>query len=129
MNEIKITVLMPAYNAAEYIAEAIESVLLQTFSDFELLIINDGSTDDTANIIRSFSDKRIVLIQQENQGVAAALNNGLLHARAEYIARFDADDICFPERLQIQVQFLDDNMDHVLTGCDAEYIAESGEHL
>src|ERR1700754_2088364 len=92
----KITVLMPAYNAGKYIGEAIESVLEQTFTDFELLIVNDGSTDNTAAIIQSFTDPRIVLIQQPNLGVAAALNNGLKHARAEYIARFDADDICYP---------------------------------
>jgi len=71
-NDPKITVLMPAYNADKYIYAAICSVLDQTFTDFELLIINDGSTDDTEKIIRAFSDKRIRLINQSNQGIAAA---------------------------------------------------------
>src|ERR1700749_3368895 len=96
----KITVLLPAYNAEKYIAKAICSVLAQTFTDFELLIINDGSTDDTEKIIRSFDDSRIVVINQENKGVSAGLNVGLAHARAPYVARFDADDICMPNRLK-----------------------------
>lgn len=99
MHSPQITVLMPAYNAGKYIREAITSVLEQSFADFELLIVNDGSTDDTADIIDSFNDERIVVLSQENKGVAAALNNGLRHARAPYIARFDADDVCYPYRL------------------------------
>ena len=129
MDDVKVTVLMPARNAEKYIAEAIRSVLEQTFTDFEFLILNDGSTDGTANIIQQFRDSRIRLIEQPGQGIAIALNKGLQEAKGRYIARFDADDICFPGRLQKQVKFLDDNMDHVLTGCDAEYIAENGEHL
>jgi glycosyltransferase involved in cell wall biosynthesis len=76
-NHPQITVLMPAYNAAGYIAEAIASVLQQSFTDFELLIVNDGSTDNTLDIINAFDDERIVVISQENAGVAAALNTGL----------------------------------------------------
>src|SRR5580692_1553381 len=102
----KVTVLMPAYNAGKYIGEAITSVLEQSFTDFELLIINDGSTDNTEKIIRSFKDSRIVLINQDNKGIAAALNAGLNMARANYIARFDADDICYPDRLKIQYDFI-----------------------
>src|ERR1700712_1626126 len=94
-----ITVLMPAYNAGNYIHEAITSVLEQSFTDFELLIINDGSIDRTSTIINSFKDERIVVINQENLGVAAALNTGLQHARADYIARFDAYAVCYPNRL------------------------------
>ncbi len=129
MNEVKVTVLMPARNAEKYIAEAIRSVLEQTFTDYEILIINDGSTDGTANIVKQFNDARIRLIKQSGQGIAIALNKGIQEAKGSYIARFDADDICFPERLQKQVKFLDDNPDYVLAGGDAEYIAESGEHL
>jgi glycosyltransferase involved in cell wall biosynthesis len=120
---------MPAYNAGKYIAEAIESVLQQTFTDFKLLIIDDGSTDDTAEIIRSFSDKRIRLIRQSHHGIAAALNKGLSNATSEYIARFDADDICFPGRLMQQVAFLDEHPDVIIIGSDAEYISEDGGHL
>jgi len=125
----RITVLMPAYNAGEYIATAIDSVLQQSFSDFELLIINDGSTDDTEQVIHTFADDRIRLINQTNQGVAAALNIGLLNARAELVARFDADDICKPERLQMQYHFMETHPDHILVGADAEYINTKGEYV
>src|ERR1700755_1199399 len=111
-----ITVLMPAYNAEHYIAEAIASVLQQTYANFELVIVNDGSTDGTRNIIKTFRDPRIKLIDQANMGVAAALNTGLGHARAPYIARFDADDICYPERLEKQLDFLQSNPDYILVG-------------
>jgi len=124
-----ITVLMPAYNAEKFIAEAIASVLSQTFTDFELLIINDGSTDSTQKIIESFPDERIRLINQTNQGISAALNIGLLNAKAGIIARFDADDICYPERLEKQYLFLEQHKDYVLTGTDAEYIDENGEFV
>jgi glycosyltransferase involved in cell wall biosynthesis len=128
-NFAKVTVLMPAYNAGKYIAEAIESVLQQTFSDFILLIVDDGSTDDTFEIVNSFSDARINLIHQSHKGIAAALNKGLSKTNSEYIARFDADDICFSERLMKQVMFLDDHQDSVIVGSAAEYISENGEHL
>lgn len=120
---------MPAYNAGCYIAEAIESVLCQTTNDFELLIVNDGSTDNTEEIIRSFNDDRITVISQKNKGVAEALNSGLHHAKGQYIARFDADDICFSERLEKQKHFLDVNPDYVITGSDAIYISEMGDYL
>ncbi|MEP6952374.1 MAG: glycosyltransferase [Ginsengibacter sp.] len=125
----KVTVLMPVYNAENYIAEAIESILKQSFTDFELLIINDGSTDNTTQIIRSFTDSRITVYNQANQGIAAALNTGLSKAKAPYIARFDADDICLPERLQQQFNFLNTCQEYVLAGSDAEYISAGGEHL
>lgn len=128
-NPAKVTILMPAYNAEKYIAEAIESVLQQSFADFILLIINDGSTDQTQNIIHSFSDKRIQLIDQSHRGIATALNKGLAKAASPYIARFDADDICLPERLQRQVDFLDQHPGHIVVGCDAEYISDNAEHL
>lgn len=127
--EPAITVLMPAYNAERYIAEAIESVLQQTFTDFELLIVNDGSTDHTVNIIRSFNDDRITLINQENKGVSEALNTGLKQAKATYIARFDADDICYPDRLTKQYEFLIANPEYILVGSDVDYILEDGEFL
>jgi glycosyltransferase involved in cell wall biosynthesis len=124
-----ITVLMPAYNAARYIGEAIASVLQQTFTDFELLIVNDGSTDDTQDIINSFNDERIVVINQVNRGVADALNTGLKYARAPYIARFDADDICYPYRLEKQIRFLQDNPEYILVGSEVKYILENGDFL
>jgi glycosyltransferase involved in cell wall biosynthesis len=124
-----ITVLMPAYNAGKYIAEAIYSVLQQTFTDFELLIVNDGSIDDTLDIITAFDDGRIVIIHQKNTGVAGALNTGLKHARADYIARFDADDVCYPQRLEKQYGFLIHNPDYILVGSDVDYMLENGDFL
>jgi len=120
---------MPAYNAGKYIAEAIASVLCQSFDDFELLIIDDGSFDNTLSVIRSFSDPRIRLLTQENKGISDALNTGLRMARGVYIARFDADDVCLPERLARQVLFLDGRPTYLIVGSDAEYMAENGEHL
>ena len=125
----QITVLIPAYNAGKYIGDAINSVLVQSFTDFELLIVNDGSTDHTEETIRSFSDPRIVLINREHAGVSAALNAGLDLAKSRYIARFDADDICMPHRLEKQLGFLESHPDYVLAGSDAEYILENGDHL
>jgi glycosyltransferase involved in cell wall biosynthesis len=131
MIEIKpaITVLMPVYNAAQYIGDAIQSVLQQSFADFELLIINDGSIDETEKIIRSFPDKRIILINQTNQGVAAALNNGLQIAKADYIARFDADDICIRERLKTQYEFLQNHPEYVIVGTDVDYLDMNDEFV
>jgi glycosyltransferase involved in cell wall biosynthesis len=129
MSDVKVTVLMPAHNAAAYIAEAVSSVLEQTYTNFELLIIDDGSIDQTADIVYQFKDNRIRLIPQSHQGIALSLNNGLHQAKGEYIARFDADDICKPDRLQKQVDFLNNNPGYVLTGSDAMYITESGEYL
>lgn len=125
----QVTVLMPAYNAGKYVAAAVRSVLDQTFSDFELLIVDDGSSDDTVSIIQGFTDPRIRIIRQEQGGVAAALNTGLSYARGIYVCRFDADDICFPQRLARQVHFLDGHPTYLVVGSDAEYISEDGEHL
>jgi glycosyltransferase involved in cell wall biosynthesis len=125
----QVTVLMPAYNAGKYIAEAVQSVLDQTFTDFELLIVDDGSFDDTVPVVESFTDSRIRLVRQEQAGVSAALNKGLQYARGRYICRFDADDICFPHRLVRQVNFLDEHPAYLVVGSDAEYISEDGEHL
>lgn len=124
-----LTVLMPAYNAAPFIREAVDSVLNQTFRDFELLIVNDGSSDQTKEIIESYTDTRICLVNQENKGIAEALNSGLHRAQGEIIARFDADDICFPERLEKQLSFMEANPEYILTGSEAEYITENGQHL
>jgi len=125
----QITVLMPAYNAGKYIGDAITSVLEQTFADFELLIVNDGSTDNTIDVVRSFDDLRIVVIYQDNKGIADALNNGLKYARAPYIARFDADDICYPERLQLQYDFMTANPEYSVIGSAADYIDMEGHFL
>lgn len=126
---VPVTILMPAYNAGQYIREATASVLAQTFTDFELLIVNDGSQDDTAEVVASFDDPRIRWIDCAHGGVAAALNRGLSMSRGRYIARFDADDICMPGRIETQYDFMESHPDHVLAGSDALYMLESGEEL
>lgn len=103
-----VTVLMPVYNGEKYLVEAIESILGQTFSDFELLIIDDGSTDGSLKVIKSFSDSRINLVENKiNRGVITSLNLGLDLAKGKYIARMDADDISVPTRLSKQVAFME----------------------
>jgi glycosyltransferase involved in cell wall biosynthesis len=111
MRNKAVSVVMPAYNAAPFVEEAVDSILAQTFDDFEFIIIDDGSTDDTGKILKSFekSDPRIQVITQENQGVALALNVGLERAQGRYIARMDADDIALPNRFEEQVRFMDAN--------------------
>ena len=103
----KISVVMPAYNAEKYISEAIESILIQSFEDFELIIIDDGSTDNTVNIIRSYDDKRIVLLQN-NHDFIGSLNLGLQKAKGKYIARMDTDDIMHTDRLKIQYAIMEE---------------------
>jgi glycosyltransferase involved in cell wall biosynthesis len=118
-NTPRVSVLMSAYNAEKYIAEAIDSILNQTFSDFEFIVINDGSTDTTAEIVRSYTDPRIVFIDNaENQGLIAALNQGLDMCRGEYIARMDADDVSLPERFEKQIRFMDANPEIGVLGTD-----------
>lgn len=125
----QVTVLMPVFNASRYLKAAISSVLDQTYTDFEFLIVDDGSTDNSLNIIQQFSDVRMKIIHQENAGVAVALNNGLLQAEGTYICRFDADDICEPDRIEKQLNFLKQNPDYCIVGSDAKYILEDGEYL
>ena len=102
-----VTVLMPVYNGARFLAEAVSSVLNQTFRDFELLAINDGSSDSSPEILASFHDPRIRIIDNgRNLGIIATLNKGLDLARSEYVARMDADDACYPNRLAVQISFM-----------------------
>lgn len=110
---------MPVYNCELYIKEAVESILNQTFIDFELLLIDDASTDKTIEIIKRFSDSRIQLIQKpKNSGYTDSLNYGLSIANGEYIARMDGDDICLPTRFEKQVAYLDKHPDVVLCGAN-----------
>ncbi|MDT8443887.1 MAG: glycosyltransferase family 2 protein [Desulfuromonadales bacterium] len=105
MKESILTVLMPVYNAGPFLREAIDSILGQTFQNFEFLIINDGSTDDSVEIIKSFDDPRIRLVHNErNLGLIATLNKGLDLVNTRYLARMDADDISLPQRFEKQLQ-------------------------
>ena len=125
----KVSVVMPAYNAEKYIGEAIDSILNQTFEDFEFIIIDDCSSDRTAEIIKSYTDKRIRFYQNEhNMGVAATLNRGLDLATGEYIARMDSDDISLPERFEKQVQYMSINPNTAVLGAAIELFgAQSGK--
>lgn len=113
----KISVIMPVYNAKEeYLREAIDSILSQTYNDFEFIIVNDGSTNNSEEVILSFKDKRIKYVKKENGGVASALNRGLDEANGEYIARMDSDDISLPERFEKQINFLEKHPDISILG-------------
>lgn len=112
-----VSVCMPMYNASEYLRECIDSVLAQSFEDFEFLIVDDGSTDDSVSIVRSYADPRIRLIQN-NHDYIGSLNILLDEARGKYIARMDADDVMMPERLQVQYDYMEENTDvDILGGC------------
>ncbi|WP_295526143.1 glycosyltransferase [Novosphingobium sp. Chol11] len=124
-----LSVAMSVYNAERFLAEAIESVLAQTFSDFEFLILDDGSTDGSRKIIEHYArrDPRIRMIARENRGLIISLNQLLDEARAPLVARMDADDICLPERFAKQIAFLESNPDHGVIGCWTTDIGEKGE--
>lgn len=118
-----VTVLMPVYNAEKYLKEAIESILNQTFVDFELLVIDDASQDNSVQIIRSFKDERIrLIINQQNLGVSATLNKGIANSSTELVARMDADDICYPMRLERQVEYFANNPRTVLLSTSVRVI-------
>ena len=102
-----VSVILPVYNAEKYLQEAIDSILNQTFHDFELLLVNDGSTDKSEQVIHQYKDSRIVYIKNEkNKGLIYSLNKAIDLAKGEFIARMDADDIALPHRLATQVQFI-----------------------
>lgn len=117
MNDPKVSVLTSVYNSAEFIRPAVESVLNQTFVDFEWIIINDASTDDSIEIIESYNDPRIKIFHNEkNLGLAASLNKGLGLCRGEYIARMDTDDVCYRNRFEQQVKFMDAHPEITIAG-------------
>ncbi len=125
-----VCVIMPAYNAEKYIAESISSVVHQSYQNWELIVINDGSTDQTLQIVEEFlqKDKRIRLANHEtNKGLILARNKGLECAKGKYIANLDSDDIAMPSRLEKQVQFLEEHKSYVLLGTACEIINSNGE--
>jgi glycosyltransferase involved in cell wall biosynthesis len=126
-----VSVLMPAYNAARYVAEAVESILNQSYTNFEFLIVDDGSTDDTPEILKRYAhrDPRIHLISRPNTGLVVALNEMLAKARGEYIARMDADDIALDMRFEKQVTYLNNHPECVLVGSRVQIIDPEGGEL
>ena len=124
-----ISVIIPAFNAELYIQEALESVCSQTYLNLEIIIINDGSSDRTREIIEQFQDTRILLISRENRGLIATLNEAIEISRGDYIARMDADDICLGTRLDRQVQYLRKHHNIGLLFTGIEYVDENGREL
>jgi glycosyltransferase involved in cell wall biosynthesis len=128
INSPKVSVIMPAYNAQMYIKHAIDSILNQTFSDFELIIINDGSTDKTEEIINSYNDSRIINVyNHDNFGLSYSLNLGIRKASGEYIARMDADDISAQDRFKDQLAFMQKNPKIDILGSSVFVIKDNGK--
>lgn len=120
-----VSIVMAAFNEEKYIHESIESILKQTFTDFELIIVNDGSTDKTEQIIQSFSDSRIKYIKNDkNIKLIASLNKGLSHTTGKFIARMDADDICYPDRLEKQIRFMNLHPEIGISGSQLEVFGD-----
>jgi len=130
LNPPLVSVFMAVYNTAGYLRQAIDSILLQTYTNFELIIVNDGSSDDSHNIISSYTDPRIVYIRNEvNRGIVASRNIGLNRVRGNYLAVLDSDDIAVPERLEKQVAFMEANPDYGLCGTHFTIIDASGKKI
>lgn len=121
-----VSVVMSCYNGEKYVAETIESVLTQTFADFEFIIWDDGSTDSSAEVIKKYSDPRIRYFYHENTGLGMALKLACAESRGKYIARIDSDDVCLPERFAKEVEFLNKHEDYVLVSSAVYFIDAKG---
>lgn len=128
MSQPLLSVVMPVYNARPYLEEAVLSILSQTFEDFEFIIINDGSTDGTKEVLERFADRddRVRLVHQENRGLVTSLNRGLDTARGSFVARMDGDDISHPERFERQVEFLHSHPEVGGVGTQIKYVDAGG---
>jgi glycosyltransferase involved in cell wall biosynthesis len=129
MEKPEVSVVMAVYNERPFLKEAVQSILAQTFEDFEFIIINDGSTDGSQETLGRFAecDERIRLVHQENRGLVSALNRGLSMAGGQYIARMDGDDVTHPERFERQVNYLNTHSRVGILGTRAQKIDENGE--
>lgn len=122
----KVSVVMPVYNGEKYLKEAMDSILNQTYTDFEFIIINDGSQDKTKDIIFSYNDCRIIYLENEvNQGIVMTLNRGIDASKGKYIARFDADDIAVATRLEKQVLYMDSHEEVCVLGTGIKIFGEN----
>jgi glycosyltransferase involved in cell wall biosynthesis/carbonic anhydrase/acetyltransferase-like protein (isoleucine patch superfamily) len=125
INVPKVSVIMPVYNTANYLSEAIESILNQTLTDYEFIIVDDCSNDGSLEIIKSYEDQRILLIENKiNRGIAFSLNYGITIAKGQYLARMDSDDICHPSRLERQFNFLQNEPNVGILGTSINYIVK-----
>ena len=126
----KVSVMMPVYNGARYIGDAIKSILTQTYGDFELLVLDDGSTDNTLQVIKSFNDPRIRIIRNDrNIGTVLTRNKGLRECCGEYVAMLDSDDLAYPQRFEKQVNFLNNHLDVGMVGSWVDLINAEGNPL
>ena len=124
---VRISVVLPAYNECELLGQAVESILRQTEDNLEVIVVDDGSTDGTGELLTRMGaeDMRVKPVRQEHAGIVAALNRGLEHVRGTYVARMDADDLSRPDRLRRQAKFLDRNPEIGLVGCEVDYLGDA----
>lgn len=127
--QIEVSIILPVFNRAHLVAEAIKSVLIQSFQSFELIIIDDGSTDATVEVINTFDDSRIILLRQKNCGRSVARNRGLAIARGRYIAFLDSDDVYLESKLELQVAYMDKHPDFGMIYTSAHCIDSKGNLL
>lgn len=126
-----ISVILPVFNCEKYVGTAIESILNQTYEDFELIIIDDGSEDSSDKIIKTYanSDQRIVHLKQKNKGLVVALNEGIKHSKGSFLARMDADDISLPDRFEQQIRYLQEHPDTSVLGGLISIIDKHGKFI
>lgn len=124
-----VSVVMPVYNVEDYVAEAVESVLAQTYADFELIIVDDGCSDRSVEICRTFADRRVRIVSQANRGLAGARNTGILEARGRYVAFLDSDDRWLPEKLALHVIHLDNNTGVGVSFSPSRFIDRDGRAM
>ncbi|NHO31230.1 glycosyltransferase family 2 protein [Acetobacter fallax] len=131
MPDHKIDVLMTTYNSAHFLEETISSIINQTHKNFKLVIVDDGSTDNTGSVLEKFSrsDERILVLKKENGGIVSAINHGIKYCDAEFIARHDADDLSAPDRFEVQLTYLLNNPDCVAVSAQLRNIDENGTYL
>lgn len=126
-----VSIILPVFNAARYLERSVDSMLTQTFKDFELLLMDDGSTDDSLAILRRIAeaDGRCLVHTRENRGLVQTLNEGIARSRADILIRMDADDLSYPRRIELQVSYLENHPDCVAVGTEAMMIDPDGHHL
>ncbi len=124
-----VSVILPFYNAENTLQRAVKSILDQSFSDFELLLVDNNSSDGSLTMAQRFAsgDKRVRILQESRQGVDHAMNCGLKNAQGNYVARMDADDVSYPQRLEKQIEFLENNPEYGLVGSKVSYVSHSNE--
>ncbi len=120
----KVSVIIPTYQYAQFVGQAIESVLAQTYKDFEVIVVDDGSTDNTSEVLAGFRNQISVIHHQENRGLSAARNTGIRASKGQYVAFLDADDAWLPDKLRLQVKLLDQSPDVGLVFSDMTYFGE-----